>query len=139
MYAAITALLLLVVSSTFVLEHGGAENAKPGSVPNDSADPDVTDVSLHDLTSVGNIERYGGHLVRTSGTLYFNSASNNFVITTGNENFPVVLRSSSKLAQYEGRNVIVTGVFDLVPGAGPSIEVRFIAPGQLDSPSPEGI
>lgn len=130
MYAALGALLLLVLSATFVLDHGGAR--KPAGAA-------AQKVSLHDLTTAAGIENYVGHTVSTSGTLYFNSATNEHVIIDGNQNYEVAINWSGKLGPFEGKQVLVTGTFRAAPGAGPSIEATSVELDGSPSPTPKDI
>jgi hypothetical protein len=127
MYTAIGGLLILVLSSVFVLDHGGAR------IPVGGAEVGAESVSLHDLTTAAGIEKYGGRNVSTSGTLFFNSASNRHVLIAGDENYPVIIDSEGKLGQFEGKQVLVTGKFSLVAGAGPTIAATSV---RLDSETP---
>jgi len=139
MYTALGALLLLVLSSVFLLEHGGARIPAVGSqgAVDPSADP-VT-VSLHDLTSSGGIQKYAGRAVSTSGTLYYNSATNKFVIIDGNQNYPVTIDSPRKLGQFEGKQVLVTGTFNAIDGAGPTIAATSVELDGSPTPTPKDI
>ena len=123
MYTAIGGLLLIVLSSIFVFDHGGAQIPVGGAAESPAAET----VSLHDLTTAAGIEEYGGRVVSTSGTLYFNSATNNFVITTEDANYLVVVDWSEKLGAFEGETVRVIGEFNLVPGSGPTIEAASVS------------
>ena len=132
--------MILVLSSVFVLEHGGEQLAKPGtSSADNSAHAGTETVSLHDLTTSAGIQKYSGKSVSTGGTLYFNSSTNNFQIVSGEENYPVTIKSPNKLAQLEGQPVIVTGTFRLVPGSGPTIDSAIVELDGSPTPSPKNI
>jgi hypothetical protein len=124
MYTAIGGLLLIVLSSVFLLDHGGARIPKPNSAAI-AAEADA--VTLHDLTTASGIEEYGGHIISTSGTLYYNSATNNFVITTPDANYEVVIDWSQKLGAFEGEPVRVIGKFSRVAGSSPTIEATSVS------------
>lgn len=139
MYTALGALMLLVLLSFFVLEHGGEQLPKPGIGSADNSSPGAGGVSLHDLTTLPGLEDYRDHIVSTSGTLYFNSATNKHVIVDGDQNYAIVINSPSKLGEFEGKQVLVTGTFRLAPGAGPSIDATSVKRDVSQSPTPKGI
>lgn len=135
MYMAIGGLLLLVLSTVFVIDHGGGHIPVGGAIDS-SAQPET--VSLHDLTTAAGIEQYRGRNVSTAGTLFFNSATNHHVITVADANYTVIVEWPGGLGQFEGRDVIVTGTFNVRPGEGPSIEATDVQRTEI-TPTPKDI
>jgi hypothetical protein len=127
MYTAIGGLLIIVLSSVFLLDHGGARIPQPNSLAAaaEAGEPDAEIVSLHDLTA--QVERYEGRTVSTTGTLFFNSATNQFVVHTDNANYDVVIDYAQKLGRFEGEVVRVIGKFIVIPGEGPTIEATDVS------------
>lgn len=128
MYTVTGGLLLIVLSSVFLLDHGGAQIPQPNSSAIAAeGESGAQVISLHDLTTAAGIEEYSGHTVSTTGTLYFNSATNKFVITTPDANYQVVIDWSQKLGGFEGQPVRVIGKFSEVAGDGPTIEATSVS------------
>jgi hypothetical protein len=112
MYTALGALALLILSSTFVLEHGGGTLALE------------QEASLHDLTT--NVDEWRGRSVSTTGTLYRNDALAQYQISDGDQNFPVVVRWNGGMKSLVGKKVTVLGKFSDEPGIGPVIDARTV-------------
>ena len=136
MYTAIGALLLLVLSSVFLLDHGGAHIPQGGAFDANAAPQEVT---LHDLTITTGIQQYEHHNVETTGTLYFNSQTNRHVIVDKDSNYQVVVKWDGGLGQFEGQQVVVIGAFGLVPGAGPTIQATAVRLNGSVTPTPKDI
>jgi hypothetical protein len=112
MYTALGALALLILSSTFVLEHGGGTLALE------------QEASLHDLTT--NVDEWRGRSVSTTGTLYHNDALDQYQISDGDQNFPVVVRWNGGMKLLVGKKVTVLGKFSDEAGIGPVIDARSV-------------
>ncbi len=116
MYAAITALAVLVLSATFVLKHGGESIAS------------AQHVSVHDLTA--GPSRFEGKAVATVGVLRFNEDHDRYELI-GEENFAVIIREytgENPLDVLVGRKVRVRGVFGHDPESGVHIDASYIGP-----------
>jgi hypothetical protein len=99
MYTVLASLVAFVLTSYFLLEHGGAEMGL------------AREATLHDLTSEPRI--YEGAIITTSGTLSHNASLNQYEIATPDANFPLPIRNfdESKLAPLVGLVVRVSGQF----------------------------
>ena len=116
MYTALVALVTFVLSTYFLLEHGGGKIAA------------VQEVSLHNLTLAPNA--YAGQVVSTSGMLNHNDDLSVYEIAAPDENFPVVIRTLDErvLASLVGQDVIVTGLCGFEDGVGVYIEADSVRP-----------
>ena len=116
MYAAITALAVLIISATFFLKHGGESVAS------------VEHVSVHDLT-VGP-SRFEGKSVTTVGVLGFSEEHDRYELI-GEGNFAVVIREyvgGEPLDGLVGREVRVRGLFGSDRELGVYIDASYIGP-----------
>ncbi len=116
MYAAITALAVLVFSATFLLKHGGESLAS------------VQQVSVHDLTTVPS--RFEGKPVTTVGVLSFSEEHDRYQLV-GDGNFAVIIRrytGEDPLDALVGRTVRVRGVFGFDKGSGVHIDASYVGP-----------
>ncbi|MCH7809175.1 MAG: hypothetical protein IH863_01175 [Chloroflexi bacterium] len=116
MYAAITALAVLVLSATFLLKHGGESVAS------------VQHVSVHDLTS--GPSRFDGDSVTTVGVLGFSEEHDRYQLV-GEGNFAVIIREytgEDPLDGLVGREVRVRGVFGSDQELGVHIDASYIGP-----------
>jgi len=116
MYAAITALAVVVLSATFFLNHGGESIAS------------VEHVSVHDLTSGPG--RFEGKPVSTVGVLGFSEEHDRYQLV-GEGNFAVVIREHAggdSLDGLLGRDVRVRGVFGSDQELGVIIDASYIGP-----------
>ncbi len=122
MYTALVALITFVLSTYFLLEHGGGKISA------------VQEVSLHGLTLTP--QNYEGQVVSTSGRLVHNDNLNVYEIGAPDENYPVVIRMSDErvLASLVGQDVIVTGLFGFENGLGVYIEVDSVRPAASPAP-----
>jgi hypothetical protein len=116
MYTALVALITLVLSTYFLLEHGGGKIAA------------VQEVSLHGLTLTPH--NYEGEVVSTSGKLVRNDNLNVYEIGAPDENYPVVIRKFDErvLASLVGQDVTVSGLFGFESGVGVYIEADSVRP-----------
>ena len=116
MYAAITALAVLVLSATFLLNHGGESVAS------------VQHVSVHDLAS--GPSHFEGKSVTTVGVLGFSEEHDRYQLI-GEENLAVVIREYAGEAPLDalvGRTVRVRGVFGSDQELGGTIDASYIGP-----------
>ena len=116
MYAAITALAVVVLSATFLLKHGGESVAS------------VQYVSVHDLTS--GPSRFDGESVTTVGVLGF-SEEHDLYELIGEGNFAVLIREyagGEPLDGLVGREVRVRGLFGSDQELGVYIDASYIGP-----------
>ena len=116
MYAAITALAVLVLSATFLLKHGGESVAS------------VQHVSVHDLTTSPN--HFDGDSVTTVGVLGFSEEHDRYELI-GNGNFAVIIREYAgrdSLDGLVGREVRVRGVFGIDQESGVYIDATHVGP-----------
>ncbi len=116
MYAAITALAVLVLSATFVLKHGGESIAS------------VQHVSVHDLTS--GPSHFDGDSVTTVGVLGISEEHDRYELI-GDGSFAVIIREytvDSRLDRLVGREVRVRGVFGIDQESGVYIDASYIGP-----------
>ncbi len=116
MYAAITALAVLVLSATFLLNHGGESIAS------------VEHVSVHDLTTGPG--RFEGKSVTTVGVLGFSDEHGRYQLV-GEGNFAVIIREYAGEAPLDalvGRTVRVRGVFGSDQELGGTIDASYIGP-----------
>ncbi len=116
MYAAITALAALVLSATFLLNHGGESMAS------------VQHVSVHDLTT--GPSRFEGESVTTVGVLGFSEEHDRYQLV-GEGNFAIVIREyvgGDPLDGLVGRDVRVRGVFGIDQELGVNINASYIGP-----------
>jgi hypothetical protein len=122
MYTALVALVTFVLSTYFLLEHGGGKIAA------------VQEVSLHDLTLTPH--NYEGEVVSTSGKLVHNDDLNVYEIGAPDENYPVVIRTLHErvLASLVGQDVIVTGLCGFESGVGVYIEADSVRPAASPAP-----
>jgi hypothetical protein len=122
MYAALVALVTFVLSTYFLLEHGGGNIAA------------VQEVSLHGLTLTPH--NYEGEVVSTSGKLVHNDNLNVYVISAPDENYPVLIRKFNErvLASLVGQNVTVSGLFGFQNGVGVYIDADSVRPAASPAP-----
>ena len=122
MYAALVALITFVLSTYFLVEHGGDKIAA------------VQEVSLHSLTLTPH--SYEGEVVSTSGKLVHNDNLNVYEIGAPDENYPVVIRKFDErvLASLVGQDVTVTGLFGFQTGVGVYIEADSVRPAASPAP-----
>ena len=116
MYAAITALAVLVLSATFVLKHGGESIAS------------VQHVSVHDLTS--GPSHFDGDSVTTVGVLGISEEHDSYELV-GEGSFAIIIREyagESRLDGLVGREVRVRGVFGIDQESGVFIDASYIGP-----------
>jgi hypothetical protein len=116
MYAAITALAVVVLSATFLLEHGGESVAA------------VQQVSVHDLT-VGH-SRFEGKAVTSMGILSFSEEHDRYQLV-GEDNFAIIIREytgENPLDSLAGRHVRVRGVFGIDAESGAYIDASYVGP-----------
>ena len=116
MYAAITALAVLVLSATFVLKHGGESIAS------------VQHVSVHDLTS--GPSHFDGDSVTTVGVLGISEEHHRYELV-GDGSFAVIIREyagEDPLAGLVDREVRVRGVFGIDQESGVYIDASYIGP-----------
>ena len=116
MYAAITALAVLVLSATFLLKHGGESVAS------------VQHVSVHDLTS--GPSRFDGESVTTVGVLGFSEEHDRYQLVAEG-NFAIIIREyagENPLDGLVGREVRVRGVFGSDQELGVHIDASYIGP-----------
>ena len=116
MYAAITALAVLVLSATFLLRHGGESVAS------------VQHVSVHDLTS--GPSRFDGESVTTVGVLGFSEEHDRYQLVAEG-NFAIIIREytgDDPLDGLVGREVRVRGVFGSDQELGVHIDASYIGP-----------
>ena len=116
MYAAITALAVLVLSATFLLKHGGESIAS------------VEHVSVHDLTT--GPSRFEGKAVTTVGVLGFSEEHDRYQLV-GEGNFAVIIREyagGNPLDGLVGREVRVRGAFGSDQELGAHIDASYIGP-----------
>ncbi len=118
MYAAITALAALVLSATFLLNHGGESLAS------------VQQVSVHDLTA--GPSRFEGRMVSTVGVLSFSDEHDRYQLVDAEEGqFAVIIRrytGGDPLDALVGRGVRVRGVFGIDEGSGVYIDASYVGP-----------
>ncbi len=118
MYAAITALAALVLSATFLLNHGGESLAS------------VQQVSVHDLTA--GPSRFEGKTVATVGVLSFSEEHDRYQLIDADEGqFAVIIRrytGEDPLDALVGRSVRVRGVFGFDEGSGVYIDASYVGP-----------
>ena len=88
MYAAITALAVLVLSATFLLKHGGESVAS------------VQHVSVHDLTTSPN--HFDGDSVTTVGMLGFSEEHDRYQLVAEGH-FAIILREYTREDPLDGR------------------------------------
>jgi hypothetical protein len=122
MYTALVALITFVLSTYFLVEHGGGKISA------------VQEVSLHGLTLTP--QNYEGEVVSTSGRLVHNDNLNVYEIGSPDENYPVVIRMSDErvLVPLVGQDVIVTGLFGFENGLGVYIEADSVRPAASPAP-----
>lgn len=116
MYAAITALAALILSATFLLNHGGESIAS------------IEHVSVHDLTT--GPSRFEGKSVTTVGVLGFSEEHDRYQLA-GEGNFAVIIREYAgevPLDPLVGRTVRVRGVFGSDRELGVIIDASYIGP-----------
>ena len=116
MYAAITALAVLVLSATFLLRHGGESVAS------------VQHVSVHDLTS--GPSRFDGEVVTTVGVLGFSEEHDRYQLVAEG-NFAIIIREyagENPLDGLVGREVRVRGVFGSDQELGVHIDASYVGP-----------
>ncbi len=116
MYSAITALAVLVLSATFLLNHGGESLAS------------VQQVSVHDLTT--GPTRFEGRTVSTVGVLSFSDEHDRYQLIDADEGkFAVIIRrytGGDSLEDLAGRTVRVRGVFGSDEDSGVYIDASYI-------------
>ncbi len=116
MYAAITALAALVLSATFLLNHGGESVAS------------VQQVSVHDLTA--GPSRFEGRTVATVGVLRFSEEHDRYQLVDADEGeFAVIIRrytGGDSLDALVGRGVRVRGVFGFDEDSGVHIDASYV-------------
>ena len=116
MYAAITALAVLVLSATFLLKHGGESVAS------------VQHVSVHDLTSAPS--HFDGDSVTTVGMPGFSEEHDRYQLVAEG-NFAIIIREytgEDPLDGLVGREVRVRGVFGSDQELGVHIDASYIGP-----------
>ena len=116
MYAAITALAVLVLSATFLLKHGGESIAS------------VQHVSVHDLTS--DPSHFDGDSVTTVGVLGISEEHDRYELV-GDGSFAVIIREyagEDPLNGLIGREVRFRGVFGIDQESGVYIDASYIGP-----------
>lgn len=116
MYTALAALVTFVLSTYFLLEHGGGKIAA------------VQEVSLHNLTLAPH--NYEGQVVSTRGKLVHNNDLNVYEIGAPDENYPVVVRTLDErvLVSLVGQDVIVTGLCGFESGVGVYVAADSVRP-----------
>ena len=118
MYAAITALAALVLSATFLLNHGGESLAS------------VQQVSVHDLT--GGPGLFEGRTVSTVGVLGFSDEHDRYQLVDAEEGqFAVIIRrytGDDPLDALLGREVRVRGIFGSDAESGVYIDASYVGP-----------
>lgn len=111
MYLVIGALGVLVLSATFILDHGGGSTAA------------VSEVSVHDLMMAP--ERYRGDEVTTEGVLKFDSATDGYLVTAEGQGI-IVRFAEVELRLLRDQAVSITGRFDYERDVGVYIEANVV-------------
>jgi hypothetical protein len=99
MYVVIGLLALFVLSSAFILEHGGSSLGA------------VQTVTIHDLTLTA--PNYQGSPVTTEGTLTYSDEHDRYQLSDDG-NFAIIIRHYSDeddLAEWVGQRVRISGIF----------------------------
>jgi len=115
LYLTILVLALFVLTSAFVLRHGGG------------ASEAIRRVSVHDLATA--TEQYVGERVTTVGVLrQLQEPEEHFVVEAGEMRVAIIGYDREALLELEGQTVTVTGRFDFKEGTGRLIQADSVTP-----------